>query len=673
MICQICGKDVANLGMSKHLKTHDLDVRTYYDIYLKGLNEGVCKVCDKPTRFVSITTGYKVYCSQKCSMADPEVRSKISEKTKQATDKIKERNLEKYGIEWTTQLESTKQKHKETMLERYGVESPMQSETIRAKHKKSMKEHIGVEYAQQSSEVQKKTKETCLKKFGVVSPVLVEDTRQKAITNAWSGDARTKRETTCLDKFGTKSIVESAAVQEKAHTEIVNEKRASSIKNTLLLQHGVTCGYQIPEVREKALHNIHSTEAELKRIQTRTNNNNISAAEQLFMDLAITHKLDFVAQYYDATVYPFICDFYIPSKNLFVELNVFWTHNSHWYSESADDLQTVEDWKSRQNKFYDNAIYTWTDLDVRKRTIAKKNNLNYVTLWTESDIRAWFLLDCPIGKDYECEYSWYTSRRIYNNLYFCKMSSINKNVKYCQFNEFYKRELEFWEAHSSYSSQKLNEQLKLYENRLKYIGKTSSELSNLEILRGLNISGKIKAYTVFNPIGMNQFIEKYKPTTIYDPCAGWGERLLVCANSDIDYYGYDINESLKPGYDLLISHFNITRQHFSIENQDNIYNYQCLFTCPPYWNTEIYTTYGAENLSYKDFLHWWKNIIKNSNCTLVAYQINQKYKNDMNKQILDLGYSFVEEIVLPQKSSHFTRKNGVNNKKEYESIQIFIK
>ena len=44
----------------------------------------------------------------------------------------------------------------------------------------------------------------------------------------------------------------------------------------------------------------------------------------------------------------------------------------------------------------------------------------------------------------------------------------------------------------------------------------------------------------------------------------------------------------------------------------------------------------------------------------------------MNKQILDLGYSFVEEIVLPQKSSHFTRKDG-NQKKEYESIQVFIR
>ena len=33
MVCQICGKEVANLGMSKHLKTHNLNVRTYYEFF----------------------------------------------------------------------------------------------------------------------------------------------------------------------------------------------------------------------------------------------------------------------------------------------------------------------------------------------------------------------------------------------------------------------------------------------------------------------------------------------------------------------------------------------------------------------------------------------------------------------------------------------------------------
>ena len=65
------------------------------------------------------------------------------------------------------------------------------------------------------------------------------------------------------------------------------------------------------------------------------------------------------------------------------------------------------------------------------------------------------------------------------------------------------------------------------------------------------------------------------------------------------------------------------------------------------------------------------SVIQRSNCKIVAYQINQRFKEDMNRQLLDLGYSFIEEIILPQKSSHFTRKDG-NQKKEYESIQVFI-
>ena len=41
----------------------------------------------------------------------------------------------------------------------------------------------------------------------------------------------------------------------------------------------------------------------------------------------------------------------------------------------------------------------------------------------------------------------------------------------------------------------------------------------------------------------------------------------------------------------------------------------------------------------------------------------------MNKILLDLGYTFIEEIILNKKENHFTK----NKKREYESIQVFKK
>lgn len=40
-------------------------------------------------------------------------------------------------------------------------------------------------------------------------------------------------------------------------------------------------------------------------------------------------------------------------------------------------------------KFYNNAIQTWTDRDVNKRNVAKKNKLNYLVFYSILEIGKW--------------------------------------------------------------------------------------------------------------------------------------------------------------------------------------------------------------------------------------------------------------------------------------------
>ena len=42
----------------------------------------------------------------------------------------------------------------------------------------------------------------------------------------------------------------------------------------------------------------------------------------------------------------------------------------------------LDDWKSKNSKYYDNAIETWTVRDVKKREIAKKNSINYLEIFS---------------------------------------------------------------------------------------------------------------------------------------------------------------------------------------------------------------------------------------------------------------------------------------------------
>ena len=95
---------------------------------------------------------------------------------------------------------------------------------------------------------------------------------------------------------------------------------------------------------------------------------------------------DIIYQYYSSE-YPFNCDFYVPSLKLYIEYNGTWTHGGHIFNEyDKNDIQKLNNWKSKNTKYYNNAIYTWTDLDIRKQKYVKQNNLNYFIIWNENDL-----------------------------------------------------------------------------------------------------------------------------------------------------------------------------------------------------------------------------------------------------------------------------------------------
>lgn len=89
-------------------------------------------------------------------------------------------------------------------------------------------------------------------------------------------------------------------------------------------------------------------------------------------------------QHYDDQ-YPYSCDFFIPGLNLYVEIQGSWTHGKHPFNpDDKKDNEKLNYWKSKDNEYYNNAIYTWTDLDVRKRQCAKDNHINYLEIFSNN-------------------------------------------------------------------------------------------------------------------------------------------------------------------------------------------------------------------------------------------------------------------------------------------------
>ena len=129
-----------------------------------------------------------------------------------------------------------------------------------------------------------------------------------------------------------------------------------------------------------------------KEYETKKKNNtfNTSAPEELYYSyLKEKYGEENVKRQYSDSRYPFRCDFYISSEDLFIELNLSWTHGGKLFDiNSSDDLEKIERWKNKAqtSDFYKNAIETWTVRDVIKYNTFIKNNLNFKIYYNEGEL-----------------------------------------------------------------------------------------------------------------------------------------------------------------------------------------------------------------------------------------------------------------------------------------------
>ena len=83
--------------------------------------------------------------------------------------------------------------------------------------------------------------------------------------------------------------------------------------------------------------------------------------------------------------YPYPCDFYIKSLDLFIELNVHYLHGDHWFDENNPaDLLCVKHIRDHGNLKRVKGLKTWCVLDLEKRHAAQKSGINYLVFWDGS-------------------------------------------------------------------------------------------------------------------------------------------------------------------------------------------------------------------------------------------------------------------------------------------------
>jgi hypothetical protein len=251
-----------------------------------------------------------------------------------------------------------KDKIKQTNNKRYGGNAPICSQDVKDKIKQTNNKRYGGNAPICSQDVKDKIKQTCLEKYGVDHIWKNKDYWQKT------------RETT-IKKFG------SAYNKERYIQTYISKYNIESLKN----KNNVT----ISDLCKSIEYKNHMYE-----VKKKNHTFNTSKIEIDTYNLLKEKYPDIIYQYKDKERYPFMCDFYIPSLDLFIECNYHWTHGGKPYEGTQDDINKLLEWKNKNTKYYDNAINCWTIRDVKKREMAKQNKLNYLEVWNINEINNYF-------------------------------------------------------------------------------------------------------------------------------------------------------------------------------------------------------------------------------------------------------------------------------------------
>lgn len=93
MKCGFCEKELNNIRkLSKHIRDihKGINIKEYYDKFIKKTEEGKCAICNTETRFISLGIGYSLTCSNKCGCTYHRKKLKESpEKYKLFVEKVK--------------------------------------------------------------------------------------------------------------------------------------------------------------------------------------------------------------------------------------------------------------------------------------------------------------------------------------------------------------------------------------------------------------------------------------------------------------------------------------------------------------------------------------------------------------------------------------------------------
>ena len=117
----------------------------------------------------------------------------------------------------------------------------------------------------------------------------------------------------------------------------------------------------------------------------------------------------------------------------------------------------------------------------------------------------------------------------------------------------------------------------------------------------------------FRPTAAAAVYKMFNAKSVYDPCGGWGDRMVAAMAHNVDYHCTDTNPLAIAGYasmQYMYPHTSMLSFEYALaeESKPSI-GYDLVFTSPPYWKAEKYQGEQSSHLQYRKFDDWLKNFL----------------------------------------------------------------
>ena len=185
------------------------------------------------------------------------------------------------------------------------------------------------------------------------------------------------------------------------------------------------------------------------------------------------------------------------------------------------------------------------------------------------------------------------------------------------------------------------------------------------------------------------FLRNKPHKRVLDISAGWGDRLLAALSKNLEsYLAYDPNTALQSGYNEMIDEFIVDeadKEHYQVigapfetaESNLRGKTFDLIFTSPPYFDLEVFTTEGEQSIiSHSTFDKWmvhflfqslylaWDTLAADGNMVI---HIDDFSKGDKKHRIIEPMVLFVCGWCSNARFDGVVGASGYNKKKEYKS------